>query len=134
MAKKTTKTKDSFTVKDFKMWLSGLTEFQEAGWTPNTKQWKTILDKVEMLQDDVQYIYAETVSSEKSVPQNPQTQAQQTQTRQGFESFDISTQGGGEPQTTTRFHEERPRHHNESYGSQTGIDSGIIDGFNKSFI
>lgn len=47
------KKEEKFTVKDFKMWLKGMAEFQEANWTPNLKQWKTILSRVEQLEEEV---------------------------------------------------------------------------------
>jgi hypothetical protein len=37
------------TVKEFKMWLQGVEEMQEEGWTPSPTQWKRIRDKIECL-------------------------------------------------------------------------------------
>jgi hypothetical protein len=69
MAKKTTKTKDSFTVKDFKMWLLGMTEFQDATWVPNAKQWKAVLEKIELLEDNVQYVQQSISYETQPAPQ-----------------------------------------------------------------
>lgn len=99
MAKK--KPNDTFTVKDFKMWLLGMTEFQESDWTPNAKQWKTILDKVEMLDESVQYVQVETQAQPNrngtTSPNGPVYQeAQPTpQNPYGFSNFDISQNSGG---------------------------------------
>lgn len=38
--------KKNITVKEFKMWLEGVEEMQEAGWTPNNTQWQRIRQKI----------------------------------------------------------------------------------------
>lgn len=121
MTKKIKKAKDVFSVKDFKMWLQGLREFQEPGWTPNAKQWNTILDKVEQLEDGVQYV---TV--------------QETETPLPRQATYTSHTGGQGPQPPApRFLNEQPTERNGSgvrpapaYGSVGNMattDSGILD-------
>jgi hypothetical protein len=41
-------------VKEFKMWLEGVLAFQEdkESWKPTAKQWKTILQKIQSLEDE----------------------------------------------------------------------------------
>lgn len=122
MAKKTTKSKETFTVKDFKMWLKGLTEFQEANWTPNAKQWKTILEKVEMLEDNVQYVTAPA----------PQPQAHPVRPVQPqfeyYEEDDDRPQvvGGGFQQPTARFQQPDYIPAPQPAARQLGAGDGII--------
>jgi hypothetical protein len=42
-------------VKEFKMWLEGVLAFQEdkESWKPTAKQWKTILQKIEELEEGI---------------------------------------------------------------------------------
>lgn len=42
----------SITIKEFKMWLQGVEEMQEEGWTPSTSQWKRIRDKIDQVSED----------------------------------------------------------------------------------
>ena len=39
------------TIKEFRMWLEGVEEMQEEGWTPNTVQWRRIRDKLNEIDD-----------------------------------------------------------------------------------
>ena len=39
------------TVKEFTMWLQGVEEMQEEGWTPTGTQWKRIRDKINLIDD-----------------------------------------------------------------------------------
>ena len=53
-------------VKEFKMWLEGVLAFQEdkESWKPTAKQWKTILQKIEELEEGVHF-------PERQVGQHP---------------------------------------------------------------
>ncbi len=44
--------KKKLTVKEFKMWLEGVEEMQDADWCPNEVQWKRIREKIRMLDED----------------------------------------------------------------------------------
>lgn len=112
MAKKSNKNKETFTVKDFKMWLLGLTEFQEAGWTPNAKQWKTILEKVELLEDNVQYM-----AVPEQVPVAPR--------QPSYDYYDEPVAHGGGQQPPARFLDEP--HYVEPAPIQPRNDSGFIE-------
>jgi hypothetical protein len=63
-------------VKEFKMWLEGVLAFQEdkESWRPTAKQWKTILQKIESLDDeeDAVQIKQQTTNHKQAVmqPQN----------------------------------------------------------------
>lgn len=39
------------TVKEFRIWLQGVEEMQEANWTPSPSQWKRIREKLELVND-----------------------------------------------------------------------------------
>lgn len=120
MAKKTQKNKDVFTVKDFKMWLLGMTEFQESGWTPNIKQWNTILDKVESLEDNVQYVQSTTVNTAPNI-----TNQSYNTNSSPPPSFDISSAHGGVGSPARRFLDEPEPARGPSYsGESAGLPSG----------
>jgi hypothetical protein len=142
MAKPVKKTNkhDTFTVKDFKMWLLGMTEFQEATWTPNAKQWKAIVEKIELLEDNVQYVQAvqEPIrsiyhgSNQMVQPQQP------LQIQQPPHPFFTDTQGGvGEQPPASRFPDAGidPPDQRTAPRRSTPTGSGIVDtDITKSFI
>lgn len=70
MAKKSVKkTGKKQSVKEFKAWLEGVTEFQPTDWCPSAEQWSTIKEKIGNLQDEI--IVKETnVLSNLSPPLN----------------------------------------------------------------
>lgn len=39
------------TIKEFKMWLQGVEEMQEDGWTPDAKQWARIRSKIQAIDE-----------------------------------------------------------------------------------
>jgi len=39
------------TVKEFRIWLQGVEEMQDADWTPSAAQWKRIREKLELVND-----------------------------------------------------------------------------------
>lgn len=41
----------NISVKEFKMWLEGVEEMQEEGWTPNSTQWVRIRDKIRIIEE-----------------------------------------------------------------------------------
>ena len=53
------------TVKEFKAWLEGITEFQPVDWCPTTEQWDTIKEKISNLQEEI--IVKESVSTVQPV-------------------------------------------------------------------
>jgi hypothetical protein len=134
MAKKQTKSNNIHTVKDLKMWLRGMAEFQEADWTPSPKQWKTILETIESLEDNVQYVQQVTEPQRMVAPSpSPAPPAY----------FHNETQGGAVVQPSAqRFLESDDGLRNQSQyngGSAPhrpiATGSGILDtDINKSFI
>lgn len=42
----------SITIKEFKMWLQGVEEMQDTGWTPNATQWQRIRDKISQIAEE----------------------------------------------------------------------------------
>lgn len=46
------KPKKAITIKEIKFWLEGISEFQDAGWVPNSEQWRTIKDKIMSLKEE----------------------------------------------------------------------------------
>jgi hypothetical protein len=40
-------------VREFRMWLQGVEEMQEDGWTPSTQQWSRIREKIDLIEDSV---------------------------------------------------------------------------------
>jgi hypothetical protein len=40
------------TIKEFKMWLEGVIEMQDDGWTPDPKQWTKILEKIHNINEE----------------------------------------------------------------------------------
>ncbi len=48
-----TKTNQQITVKEFKMWINGILEMQDDGWTPDLRQWTKILNKIGDIADTV---------------------------------------------------------------------------------
>lgn len=63
MTKKTTKGKkpsQKMTVSQFKMWIQGLSEFQEDDWIPNVNQWNLIRERIDLLEEGaVQQVYVQ---------------------------------------------------------------------------
>lgn len=59
----------TITLRDFKAWLQGVEDMQEAGWTPNAEQWKRIRHKIDLI-TAVVAVEVETVkpSEVKSLP------------------------------------------------------------------
>ena len=52
---KTSKSKkEKLTIKEFKAWFNGVLEMREDNWTPDIKQWKTIIDKINNVLEDVE--------------------------------------------------------------------------------
>lgn len=47
------------TVKEFRMWLEGVEEMQEDGWTPSPAQWTRIREKIDTINDDVQQTFTQ---------------------------------------------------------------------------
>lgn len=43
--------KETITINDFKMWLSGVEEMQDDDWTPTQSQWKRIRGKIDNIQE-----------------------------------------------------------------------------------
>lgn len=52
-AKRKTAKDQTITVSEFKQWLSGVEDMQQAGWVPNDEQWKKIRSKIAALSDEV---------------------------------------------------------------------------------
>jgi hypothetical protein len=131
--KKTNK-QDSFTVKDFKMWLLGMTEFQEANWTPNAKQWKAIVEKIELLEDNVQYV--QTVQERASIYQAPPAPVPQ-HIQQPQHLFNDNQGGAGEQSTVSRFPDAgiEPPDQRTAPRRTIPTGSGILDtDITKSFV
>jgi hypothetical protein len=38
-------------VREFRMWLQGVEEMQDEGWTPSTQQWTRIREKIDLIDD-----------------------------------------------------------------------------------
>lgn len=57
-------------VKEFKMWLDGVLAFQEdkENWKPTAKQWKTIFQKIEQLEETVQQVTVERAAQPQTHP------------------------------------------------------------------
>lgn len=51
---KNTKKNERMSIKEFKAWFSGILELRDDNWTPDAKQWKTIIDRINNLIDDVE--------------------------------------------------------------------------------
>jgi hypothetical protein len=51
---KKTKLAKNMTISQFKAWLQGIVEFQQAEWVPNKEQWDTIYQKIQTLEDEPQ--------------------------------------------------------------------------------
>lgn len=49
--KKVNNKKNKISVRDFQNWVNGILEFQTNEWTPSKDQWKTILAKINLLED-----------------------------------------------------------------------------------
>lgn len=47
----TDKTDTTISVREFRMWLQGVEEMQDAGWTPTTQQWAKIREKIDSIRD-----------------------------------------------------------------------------------
>lgn len=45
--------KNGLSVNEFKMWIAGIEDMQEKGWTPNASQWAKIKAKITQLEDTV---------------------------------------------------------------------------------
>lgn len=41
----------TITVKEFRMWLQGVEEMQDAAWVPNPTQWQRIREKINSIED-----------------------------------------------------------------------------------
>lgn len=52
MKKPIKKSSISLSVSEFKSWMSGVEDMQEAGWVPNKVQWERIRSKIAMLSED----------------------------------------------------------------------------------
>jgi len=54
MTKKVSKNKkpQKMSVSQFKMWIQGLSEFQDDDWVPNVNQWNLIRDRIDMLDEE----------------------------------------------------------------------------------
>lgn len=61
----------NITVAEFKQWLSGVEDMQQAGWIPSEEQWKKIRAKILALSDEV--------FEEQSAPVQPAYQYQPQQ-------------------------------------------------------
>lgn len=44
-------TEKTISVREFRMWLQGVEEMQDDGWTPSPQQWKRIREKVDNIAD-----------------------------------------------------------------------------------
>lgn len=67
MAKRATKrqSKKEYTLTEFKAWLEGIEEMQEANWAPSTAQWQKIRDKIMSIVEE------EVVVEVPAAPQRP---------------------------------------------------------------
>jgi hypothetical protein len=61
--------KDEITVREFKMWISGVEEMQEKGWTPNSTQWNKIKTKISQLTEEVIEYQPEKTTMHQREPQ-----------------------------------------------------------------
>lgn len=43
--------KNTITIKEFRMWLQGVEEMQDAAWVPNPMQWRRIREKIDTIVD-----------------------------------------------------------------------------------
>lgn len=43
---------NTITIKEFRMWLQGVEEMQDAAWVPNPTQWRRIREKIDTIVDD----------------------------------------------------------------------------------
>lgn len=53
MKKPTKKNNSHLSVNEFKSWMSGVEDMQEAGWVPNKTQWERIRSKIALLSEDI---------------------------------------------------------------------------------
>lgn len=87
------------TVKEFKAWLSGILEFQSDDWSPNAEQWRTIQERISLLQDEV--VVEKQVAKEVPVTQRmegvsaPQPVRQPLLTSPTGESITLLPEGDG---------------------------------------
>lgn len=44
------------TIKEFRMWLQGVEEMQDAAWVPNPTQWARIREKINSIGEEVQQV------------------------------------------------------------------------------
>lgn len=54
MAEEKSKAQRTISIREFKMWLQGVEEMQDEGWTPTATQWKRIREKIELINNDGQ--------------------------------------------------------------------------------
>jgi hypothetical protein len=137
--KKPNKKNDVFTVKDFKMWLLGMTEFQEPNWVPNSKQWKAIVDKIELLDDNVQYVQQAVSYENHPSPNypNPPIPHQQSVVQQPHPFYNDNQGGAGGQAPAARFRDagNEPPPERSSPRRTVGSGTGIVDiDITKSFI
>jgi len=87
MAKKTNKIVKQQTVTEFKAWLEGLLEFQDANWTPTATQWNAIKERINNLKNEPEIVHVPVPQSgmdmqynraEKVQWQTPQQPSHQT--------------------------------------------------------
>ena len=64
-------------IKEFKAWLEGITEFQPDDWCPTPEQWNTIKNKINNLQDEI--IVKEIAKESPAVQPSPPTSSQANQ-------------------------------------------------------
>lgn len=57
---------NTITIKEFRMWLQGVEEMQDAAWVPNPTQWRRIREKIDTIVD------AEPVQQQAPIQQAPQ--------------------------------------------------------------
>lgn len=70
------KTSKKQSIKEFKAWLSGISEFQPNDWCPNAEQWSLIKEKIANLQDEVYVAPREREEpAHSNQPQNVNQQA-----------------------------------------------------------
>ena len=43
----------TITIKEFRMWLQGVEEMQDAAWVPSPTQWQRIREKIDTIRDEV---------------------------------------------------------------------------------
>jgi hypothetical protein len=67
-----------YTVKEFKTWIEGISEFQPADWCPDAAQWKIIREKIGNLNDEVEVRRVSNNQSTQSINQaNESSQGRQ---------------------------------------------------------